>query len=161
MMNRGVVVAERRYLMMTEYASMSDLAKRFDVTRNVLGKWLVEIGLRIRDSDRRMKPSRRAFEEGFIKAIPHGRNQDGFFYIWHREKTIAALTEAGYKLEEPASPPVREHPLVAPFTCEASSTNGFVILNRDGEAVLWTVGEIAANFLTKMLNLAEKYGKLP
>jgi len=142
---------------MNEYENLTDLGKRFGVTRNVLGKWLVEIGLRTNE----LKPSPLAFDGGYVKRVPHNRNQNGYFYVWHHTETIAALTEAGYKLAEPASPPIREHPLAAPFTCEASGTNGFVILNGDGEAAAWTVGEISARFLTKMLNLADKFGVLP
>lgn len=142
---------------MNDYENLTDLGKKLGVTRNRVGKWLVPIGLRTHD----LKPSRLAFEEGFVKAIPHGRNQDGYFYIWHRKKTLAALIEAGHKLAEPASPPIREHPLVAPFTCEVGSTSGFIVSNRNGEAVAGTDDETTARFLTRMLNLANKYNALP
>ena len=41
-----------------------------------------------------MKPSQKAFDEGFVTPAPTGRGQ-GFFYLWHRDRTIHALEAAG------------------------------------------------------------------
>lgn len=81
---------------MIEFVSMKELGKELEeelgrkVTSHNIGKMLMEIGLRTEDG----KPSQRAFNEGFVRQEPTGRN-GGYFYVWHREKTLAVLREAG------------------------------------------------------------------
>ena len=68
------------------YLSQTDLGKVFDKTRVEIGRWLIEIGLRTPDK----KPSRAAFAGSYVKKADTGRSLGGYFYIWHRDKTIKA-----------------------------------------------------------------------
>lgn len=77
--------------MADEFMSMTELGKLFAVSSHKMGKWLVDLGLR----DGNKKPSRAAFEYGFVEQ--RLSTQPGtYFYVWHAEKTIAALEKAGY-----------------------------------------------------------------
>ena len=81
---------------MNEFLSMRELGKELEkklgrkVTSHNIGKMLKEVGLRTDDG----KPSQRAFDDGFVSKEPTGVN-DGYFYVWHVEKTLAVLREAG------------------------------------------------------------------
>ena len=56
---------------MTDFTTMTELGKLFDESSHTIGKWLTVIGLRTSE----MKPSQRAFDEGFVKQAPTGRGQ--------------------------------------------------------------------------------------
>ena len=75
-----------------DYKSMTDLGKLFGVSSHIIGRWLTRIGLRTPHGN----PSRTARDQGMIRAIPNGRNDDKY-HIWHTEKTVAALEKAGHK----------------------------------------------------------------
>lgn len=78
--------------MSQEFLSLTELGRLCGVSSHKIGKWLVAVGLRTQDK----KPSPRAFREGFVEQ--RGSTQPGTYYwIWNVEKTMAVLTEAGYK----------------------------------------------------------------
>lgn len=66
-----------------EYLSMTEIGKFFDASSHDIGRWLIEIDLRTQEK----MPSQRAKNEGFVSTAPNGRDT-GWFFVWHREKTI-------------------------------------------------------------------------
>ena len=48
---------------MSEFLSQTDLGKLFGVSSHVIGKWLLDCGLRTENK----KPSRKAFEGGYVE----------------------------------------------------------------------------------------------
>jgi hypothetical protein len=74
------------------FLSLTELGKLYGVSSHQIGKWLKQVGLRTKDN----KPSPRAFKEGYVEQ--RGSTQPGTYYwIWHGEKTLKVLTEAGFK----------------------------------------------------------------
>ena len=130
---------------------MTDLAKELTrmlgrkVTSHDVGKWLMQNDLRTEHG----KPSPQAFEEGFVRQMPTGRN-DGYFYIWHREKTLAVLREAG------VIPDNSEESLndifEPPFAIVSVGESGFRLIDRNGENYIWARGREVAERLAALLN---------
>jgi len=134
----------------SEFDSMTDLGTIFGVTSHKLGKWLVAIGLRTPE----MKPSKKAFDGGYVKQAPSPTN-GGYFWVWHRLKTIVALEAAGH-VQIAHQPPGS---LIGPFEARRSGTNGFEIVNSDGATAVWVIGKDNANELVKLMNLAYQAGR--
>ncbi len=78
--------------MYDEYLSLTELGQLYGVTRNKLGLWLVELGLRTPTK----KPSQLAFGGGYVAQRP-STQPETYYYAWHRAKTCQLLDEAGYK----------------------------------------------------------------
>ncbi|QDT59494.1 hypothetical protein SV7mr_20010 [Stieleria bergensis] len=136
-----------------KYLNLTQLGKLFDVTSHVSGKWLKELGLRSADG----KPSARAFNEGFVVQADNGRG--GYYYVWHRKKTIAELESAGHRQID--STEADEVSLHGPFDLSNNGSNGYEIKNSDGATCVWLVGEeFQANRLVSLMNLAHKRGHL-
>lgn len=139
-----------------EYLTQTQLGKLFDCSSHDIGRWLVAIGLR----DQKGKPSTEAFAGVFCKQLP-SRN-DGYCWGWHAKKTTQALEKAGHKLAFPPPEDLIDTPwLKGPFSMKQSSENGFEILNGDGHVSAWSFGKGNADFVVRLLNLADKCGKLP
>ena len=94
------------------------------------------------------------------KQIPTGRGE-GFFFVWHVVKTIAALKAAGYEpIQQVRIEGVSEFdspckPLTGPFAF-AISGDGGLIQNRDGQTVFWSIDR-AAKRMTAVLQLAYEH----
>ena len=128
--------------------NQTELGRLYGVSCKVLGDWLIESGLRTRDR----KPSQKAFEGGFVSQA--SLTNGGYYYKWHREKTINALKEAGHRPKTPVS----TGKIVGPFTARQSSENGYEVLGGDGTVSIWIIGRWNAQIVTKLLNLAYRYG---
>jgi hypothetical protein len=76
---------------MPEFLSLTDLGVLYGVSRNQMGKWLVELGLRTKE----MKPSRAAFAGDFVDQRPSTQPRT-YYWVWHAEKTTRLLDEAGH-----------------------------------------------------------------
>jgi hypothetical protein len=74
------------------YVNLTELGRVFGMTSHGIGKLLKIIGLRESNG----KPSSKAFHEGYCEQAPTNRGT-GYYYVWHREKIIHALEEAGCK----------------------------------------------------------------
>ena len=138
-----------------EFTTMREIGKLFGATSHEVGKWLVEIGLRTPQRE----PSQRAREGGFCARRPLESGY-GSFDVWHQARTVAALEQAGHR-QVMTPPPISTSPatrLVGPFTLEQSGINGFLIRDGDGVTVYWAYGEVAANKLVRLLNLAYQHG---
>lgn len=158
--------------MNNEHLSQTDLGKLFGVSSHVAGRWLVEIGLRTKEK----RPSRTAFDGGFVKQAPTGRGS-GYFYVWHRQKVTHALEAAGHRpaneseaaAESRASESAIHRPrgqlqpspdarLVGPFEARRSSENGFEVVSGDGTVSVWAYGRPNAEKLVSALNLLHRHG---
>ncbi len=137
-----------------EYTTMREIGKRFDATSHVIGRWLTEIGLRTESKE----PSQKAIAGGYCKK--RSFDGPGLQVVWHVEKTVAALEQAGHKqiVQPPAIPVPKTNGLVGPFTLEQSGINGYLIRGGDGATCIWLYGEEAARKVLHLLNLADKHG---
>jgi hypothetical protein len=134
-----------------EFKRMTDLGKLFGVSSQKIGKWLTEIGLREDGS-----PSGVAFAGGYVKSAANGRN-DGYFWVWHATKTLAALQEAGHRRTDQ---PILADRLVGPFESRSNGGDGFEIIGGDGATVAWVRGELGATKIKNLLNLAHRHDVL-
>jgi hypothetical protein len=77
---------------MPVFLSLTELGHLYGVSRNQVGQWLVDLGLRTKEK----KPSRAAFDDGFVDQRPS--TQPGTYYwVWQGEKTTRLLDEAGFQ----------------------------------------------------------------
>ena len=77
---------------MGKFSNLTELGQMFGVSSHDMGNWLVAIGLRTDDK----KPSREAFAGGYVDQAPTNRGFGGYYWVWDRERTVAALEEKGY-----------------------------------------------------------------
>lgn len=76
--------------MINEYLSQTELGRHYGVSSHKIGNWLGEVGLR----NAQKKPSVKAFDGGFVSQR-QSRQPNTYFWVWHAEKTMRALDEAG------------------------------------------------------------------
>jgi hypothetical protein len=76
---------------MPEFLSLTELGRLYGVSRNKVGQWLVDLGLRTKEK----KPSRAAFDGGFMDQRP-STQPDTYYWVWNGEKTTRLLDEAGH-----------------------------------------------------------------
>jgi hypothetical protein len=146
---------------MDEFMSLTEMGAIFGVTNQKIGRALMGIGLRTADGN----PSPKALDGGYCGLRPTGRGPIPHnFVVWHAEKTLAALEQAGYKRarqeQQAAVPKAPPHRLIGPFTLGESSMNGFQVIGGDGKVSVWVYGLEASQQVLKLLNLAYDYGKL-
>jgi hypothetical protein len=77
---------------MPEFLSLTELGGLYGVSRNKVGQWLVDLGLRTKEK----KPSRAAFDGGFVDQRP-STNPATYYWVWHGEKTTRLLDDAGFE----------------------------------------------------------------
>jgi hypothetical protein len=142
---------------MNDFITMTELGVLFGETSHVIGKWLVAIGLRTPER----RPSAKAFEGRYCQQAPLD-NCNGYFYVWHRQRTIAALEAAGHRRVEQQSQEAKSIPatLVGPFTTEQSGSDTYVIRNGAGVKFGWIVGKRAAWCVAGLLNMGDRHGLL-
>jgi hypothetical protein len=136
-----------------EFMTLTQLGELFAESNQKVGKWLVKLGLRTAAN----KPSREAFEGGYVEAGP-SRNQ-GYNWVWHSDKTVAALTAAGHKLAvHPACELLAPCQLNGPFEVRSNLSFGFEVVNGDGTVAVWVRGRQNAKFVCDLLNVADRNG---
>jgi hypothetical protein len=136
-----------------EFMTMSQIGELFGVSSHQVGKWLVEIGLR---TDRKA-PSQLAFGGDFVTQAP-SRN-DGYNWVWHSARTVAALEKAGHRrIYNPPTYLVHPAKLKGPFGKRGNTENGYDIVNGDGSVAIVVSGEENADFMVKVLTLADRHG---
>lgn len=130
------------------YVTMREIGEQFKVSSHVIGRWLVDIGLRTADK----RPSAEAHQGGYVQQS--GLQSGGYFWKWHGDKTIAALEQAGH----PKPSPVSSGRLNGPFTARESGVNSYEIVNGNGTTQMWVMGQEAAQDAVRLFNLAYKHG---
>lgn len=133
--------------------TLTQIGEVFGVSNQKVGKWLVKLGLRTAAN----KPSREAFEGGYVEAGP-SRNQ-GYNWVWRSDRTVAALTEAGHKPAlHPACELLAPCQLNGPFEVRTNPSFGFEVVNGDGTVAVWVRGKPNAKFVCDLLNVADRNG---
>ncbi len=127
-----------------KHLTLTQLGTVFGVTSHKIGYWLVKAGLRTADKH----PSPRAFEEGFVKRCQNGT---GYFYVWHKAKTIALLESEGHR---------RIDMLVGPFEFRPGKKL-FEVADANGSVGVWAAGEEYARLIVHLLNVSQKHNMLP
>jgi hypothetical protein len=141
-------------MMNDEFLNQTQLGECFGASSHAIGRWLEDIGLRTGTH----RPSDRAFNDGYVKAVPTGRGDpSGYYYVWHQRKTIAVLEAAGHARVDIPAPTSR---LIGPFVLRRSSEDGFEIVGGDGIVSMWVRGEANAKVVAQILNLAHESGFL-
>ena len=126
------------------YVNQGELGALFGGTSHDVGRWLEEIGLRSGG-----RPTWKAFHGGYVASSGPG-------YCWDRDKAIAALEEAGHK----RVPQQSSAKIVGPFSAVENGHNSFQILGGDRTVAISVLGRENADIVTRLLNLAHKYGRL-
>lgn len=128
------------------YVSITELAPLFGVTVREMGAILKQIGLRTADGT----PIGAAFERGLVERSPSGRN-GGYYYKWNREKTLAALAEAGHVPVIQKVMTAQPGRMIGPFE-HRFSAGAYEIVNNDGITVACTSTEVTAVHIVALLN---------
>ena len=82
--------------MADDFMSLTELGQVYGVSRNKVGQWLIDLGLRTNEK----KPSKLAFDGGFVDQ--RSSSQPGtYFYVWHGQKTCQLLDKAGHMRAAP------------------------------------------------------------
>lgn len=135
---------------MSAFTTMTEIGKLFGESSHTIGNWLVDVGLRTAEK----KPSRKAFAGGYVKQLPTPGNPEGYFWGWHRLKTVFALEMAGHVQ-------LAHHPtgrLVGPFELLRSGSDGFEVTSSDGGTAVFVLGEANAKAILKLMNAAHNAG---
>ncbi len=139
-----------------EHMTLSQIGEVFGASSHQVGRWLTQIGLRY-ESKQGRKPSRDAYAGGYVKDVP-SRGQ-GYIWAWHTEKTAKALEDAGHKIAiQPGHELLAPCRLNGPFEYRPNAQFGHEIVNGDGTVAICVSGEQNAQFLTNLLNIADKHG---
>lgn len=136
-----------------EFMTLTQLGQLFGVSSHQLGRWLVDIGLR----NEKKRPSQKAFDGDYCKAGPS--RGDGYNWIWHTEKTVEALSQAGHRMVSPPPLDLVEPPtLKGPFTQRPRSDGITDVVGGDGRAAVWCSGDDNAVVVVRLLNYAHERG---
>jgi hypothetical protein len=87
-----------------EFLSLTELGRLYGVSSHIMGRWLVALGLRTGDK----KPSTAAFQGGYVTQRASTR-PGTYFWVWHAQRTMRMLGEAGYRKRGDAGPAADEH----------------------------------------------------
>lgn len=132
-----------------EYMSQRELGRLFDKSSHVIGKLLVECGLR----NDKGYPTYECQGNGMVKNGIVGF--PGVQWHWHVERTTKCFLKAGYKLVQELPDDLVEPPeLQGPFRLD--ETNPKFILNFDGLVVARFNSKEQASTMLPIFNLAEK-----
>lgn len=132
-----------------EYLNQTQLGELFGVSSHAIGKWLEESGLK-----KDKMPSHRAHSGNYCKRTDNGKG--GWYYVWHRKKTIRALEKAGHERKDKPLPIGQG--LHGPFVLR--EVGDFCeVLNGDGTIGMWSVNCPAVRQLIKLMNLGYDHGK--
>jgi len=138
-----------------EQMALTQIGELFGATSHDVGKWLVKLGLRTAAK----RPSSLAFDGKFVSQGPS--RGDGCNWVWHSQRTVAALEQAGHRRIFNPPPYLVDPPkLVGPFTKRANETNGYDVVGGDGVVAIVVAGETNADFVVELLNVADKHGAL-
>lgn len=131
------------------FVNQGDLGVYFNLSSHKIGIALDALGLR----DGTNNPTAKAFAGGYVAKSGH---TNGWYYVWHLEKTLAALEAAGHKrVPQPSTAK-----LTGPFSAVRRKGSEWLVLNSDGTYSVVVIGEDNAKRLVAVFNLADKHGLL-
>lgn len=131
------------------FVNQHDLGKHFNLSPKKVGDLLDAIGLRNGSNN----PTPEAFAGGYVAKSNH---PNGWYYVWHLQKTVAALEAAGHKR---VPQPSTAKP-TGPFSTVRRKGDEWLVLNSDGTYSVVVLGEDNAKRLVAVFNLADKHGLL-
>ena len=137
------------------HMSLTQLGELFGVTSHKIGQWLKGLGFR----DEEGLPTKTAHDGRYCKQAVAG--EKGTLWVWHSEKIVAALKEAGHPLllnppQDLLSPAI----LNGPFTVRTTANAICVIENADGSDCIRVNNSMTADVVTRLLNAAHKSGHI-
>lgn len=74
---------------MSEFKTLTELGRDCGVTSHKVGRWLTDLGYRHKG-----QPTAKAFAEKLV-TDRESTNPGTYFWVWHAEKTMRVLQEAG------------------------------------------------------------------
>jgi len=133
------------------YMNMADLGRLFGVSGQQVGKWLKEIGLR-RDNG---TPSTAAYDQ---KLLSYDYERWGTYTtLWYADKVVRILKEAGHEpIVDPPSDLVETPSLIGPFSIRELDDDRWRLVSSDGEVAMFVTGEINAQVVERVMNIAHK-----
>jgi hypothetical protein len=135
------------------HMNQGQLGSLFGVTSHVVGKWLVEIGLR---DEKSKKPTAEAHHGGYVVQVWSGGN---YAWEWEPQKTVAALRRAGHQLVLDLPLDLVEPPaLRGPFSI--SDDDARDILDVDGCVAVTTTSGTNTALVLRMLDAAYRTGTI-
>lgn len=137
------------------HLTLAELGRVFGISEAKIAKQLTDMNLRTSKG----KPSFKAFSEKWVKSINSQDSNDK--YVWHGQRTVAALVEDGKK---PVVPPPTElfapSNLDGPFKIRTNSDSPHEIVGANGEVEVWVAGDLNAQIVCKLLNVGHRLGVL-
>ena len=73
-----------------KYARLTDIGRLYGVSRNRVGGWLKDAGLRDEDG----RPTNQGLTMTTERIVPNGYTT---FHVWHVKQTVALLDSLGYR----------------------------------------------------------------
>lgn len=132
--------------------TLTQLGELYGVTNQQVGKWLFEAGLR----DEQNKPTRTAHDGDYCETAPSRNNC--YLYVWRPEKVVPVLERHGHKmLPLPPLDLVEPPALSGPFGVRTDSKGFTEVNNADGTVAALVPGQVNAERLVQVLNLAHKH----
>ena len=136
-----------------EFMNQGQIGDLFGESSHVVGKWLTNMGLRKNGS-----PSSEAFQK---KLVIQNHANGGYNYVWHTERTVAELENAGHKrVAAPPATVVEPPPLSGPFTLRAAKDETWQLVGSNNEVAIIVTGEANAKVVSRLLNSVHDCGKL-
>lgn len=137
------------------YLTLAELGRVFGVSEAVIARRLTDINLRTSKG----KPSFTAFSEKWVTSAHSQSSNDK--YVWHGQRTAAALVENGAK---PVVPPPTDlfaaSHLDGPFKIRTNSDSPHEIVDANGEVEVWVSGDLNAQIVCRLLNVGHRLGVL-
>jgi hypothetical protein len=135
--------------------TQSQIGRIFGTTSHEVGRWLVKVGLRTSQG----KPTATAHKGGYCETAPSHNN--GYYWAWNAEKTVAALEAAGHiRASLPPLDLVNPSPLSGPFQARLNEAGHTELVDSNGFVNVIVSGEQNAKLVISLLNLAHRHGKL-
>jgi len=135
-----------------EFVTQTQLAAIYGIGTKIMGRWLVKAGLR----DSELDPTTMALQNGYCKLIRN--DAEIVFWVWHRNKTIAALRVAGYDAECEQPETILATGLLGPFSLYQTNEDGFQVRNNDKTCCVFVRGEKVANKVVALFNHVDGRG---
>lgn len=138
-----------------DYMDMNELGRLFGVSGRVVGSRLKELGLR----DRWGNPTWQAESQ---RLTDYNYERHGTYTkLWHVERTVRILEDAGLELASPAPTDLIEPPEIAgPFSLKEADCDQWQIIGKDDAVAIVVTGEANARVVQRVMNIAHRAGML-
>jgi hypothetical protein len=132
-----------------QYLTLAELGRVFGISEAMMARRLTNMNLRTSKG----KPSFKAFSEKWVAQSQTSNDK----YVWHGQRTVAALVEDGMK---PVVPPPTElfmpSNLEGPFKVRTNADSPHEIVGANGEVEVWVAGDLNAQIVCRLLNVGHR-----